>query len=111
MFEFSTKTVGFTTHTHEPDMAAHHVAPRRLMGGLVMGGMALLLMGGMVRGEEAASCARRIRGEGEESTLVILKPDAVANPRPRRVQRRATGAPSRACERAEARIGCSSLVD
>ena len=49
------------------------------MGGMVMGGLALLLMGGMVWGEEAASCARRIRGEGQESTLVILKPDAVAN--------------------------------
>ncbi len=77
---------------------ARHVAHGRLMGGLVMGGMALLLMNGMVRGEEAASCARRIRGEGEESTLVILKPDAVAKPRPRRARRRANGVPRRALQ-------------
>jgi hypothetical protein len=91
-------------------MQHHGGYPGRLKGGLVMGCMALLLMGGMVQCEEA-SCARRIRGEGQESTLVILKPDAVANPRPRRARRRATGAPRRACERAEARIGCSNLVD
>jgi hypothetical protein len=38
---------------------------------------ALLAGGALGAGDDASSCARRIRGEGEESTLVILKPDAV----------------------------------
>ena len=38
----------------------------------------LLLAAVVAEGEnKAGECSRRIRGEGEEDTLVILKPDAV----------------------------------
>ena len=40
----------------------------------------LLVLGLVIAAQaaEEASCSRRIRGEGEESTLIILKPDAVS---------------------------------
>jgi hypothetical protein len=54
--------------------------PQKPSRGLVVAAIATVLLQATVLLAEApgaGECSRRIRGEGEEDTLVILKPDAV----------------------------------
>jgi hypothetical protein len=44
--------------------------------------VATMLLGISAQSSTEGACSRRIQGEGEESTLVILKPDAVHFSRP-----------------------------